>query len=203
MVSGCAAASSFLVLAAPGAAGATIWRAPEPGSAGALPAGVCTSCANPGAATMAMAVSTSSVRVRMGASLGNFNCRDARRYPRSSRTCPGWQGRSWPAVCIRLRINLLRTAATRMPFARAKNKQSIRRLAGAAQSPAGDKDRQCPANFLRLLEDSCCRRTTAERGIPCQTRPQGWVCGRGQGRTYKEPVTTSLKAKNRPKAKQQ
>src|SRR5260370_29536317 len=54
--------------------------------------------------------------------------------------------------------------ATRMPSSRAENKQSIRRSAGAAQSPAGDKDRQCPANFLRLLEDSCCRRTTAERG---------------------------------------
>lgn len=37
--------------------------------------------------------------------------------------------------------------------ARAARKQPIRRFAGPAQSPVGDKLRQCLTNYLRLLED--------------------------------------------------
>src|SRR6185436_15259523 len=64
---------------------------------------------------------------------------------------------------------------------------SSRRLGGgdpiecSVKSPASDKVPHGPTNYLKLLEDPCCRRTTAEPG-PCQTRPQGWVRGRGQGR---------------------
>jgi hypothetical protein len=68
--------ASSLPLAAPGMAGAVIRCAPEPGSAADLPTGDFLSCANPDAATMAMAVSNSNARVRMGASLEKLDYRD-------------------------------------------------------------------------------------------------------------------------------